>query len=212
MTGIKDFAAGVAHYIGEELQLNVKDRETVRFGVEYCLVVLVNLVVIIGMARWLGITPYVLAAMVTTVALRLVSGGAHCSTFFRCLVLGTVVMVGAGQLAALIGIWASPALLLVLAGISAVGGFYAVYKWAPADTPANPIVSTAKRASYRRLSYIFIAVWGAMVSAGVLWGGNSPLVAGLVLASSGGICWQSFSITPAGYRFIAAVETLVDKC
>jgi accessory gene regulator B len=211
MAMLREAAAGVARYLAEELQLDAKNTETVRFVLEYFLGLFVNLGVVVGIALWLGITLYVLAAMVPSYILRLVSGGAHCSTFFRCLVLGTAIMIGLGQLTAMIGMLVPQALLFFLMAVTAAGGFYVVRKWVPADTPAKPIVSTVKKARYRRLSYIFIAVWAVVVSLWTQYGGGAPLVSMLVLASIGGVCWQIFSITPAGYRLIAKLEVLLDK-
>jgi accessory gene regulator B len=207
---LRDIPAGMARYLAVELQLDAKDTETIQFVLEYFLGLFVNLGVVVGIALWLGITPYVLAALVPSGILRLVSGGAHCSTFFRCLVLGTVIMVGLGQLAAMIGMLMPHALLFFLVAFTTAWGFYVMHRWAPADTPAKPIVSPKKRTRYRRLSYIFIAV-AAVVSLFILYGGGAPLDSALALASIGGVCWQIYSITPTGYRFIAMVEVLLDK-
>lgn len=121
--------------------------------------------------------------------------------------------MGIGQLASMLGMPPSPALLLILTIFSAAVGFYAVNKWAPGDTPARPIVSPTKREKYKKFSFIFIAVWAAAVNLGLTFSGrNAPLAAALVLASIGGFWWQIFSITPVGYRFIAAVEIAFDNC
>lgn len=206
MVGVRDLSAGVARYLGKELQLDMKDIETLQFGMEYCLGAIINLGVIIGVAWCLGIMPYVLAAVSTVISLRLVSGGAHSSSFLRCLLLGAIVMVGIGKTASMVGM-VPQNLLFALVGLSITGGFYALYKWAPADTPAKPIVSLTKRAKYRKLSYIYSTVWAAVMSVLILWGGE--LAFALTVASMGGFCWQIFTITPAGYRFATAVDRLV---
>jgi accessory gene regulator B len=211
MVILSDVAAAVSQYLAQELRLDIKDRETVRFGVEFFLSTFLNVGVVIGVAWWLGATPYVVVALITCSSLRLISGGAHSSTYLRCLALGTVILVGIAKLAPMIGM-VPQALLFALVAFTAGEGYFVVYKWVPADTPAKPIVSPVKKARYRRLSYIFIAVWAAVVNLWVLYGGDAPLVSALALASIGGIWWQLYSITPAGYRFINVVETLVDKC
>jgi accessory gene regulator B len=206
MSGLRNVAIGVAHYLGEELQLDAKDTDAVRFGLETFLGMIINVSIIIGIAWWLGIVPYVLSALVSSSILRLVSGGAHCSTYLRCLILGTIIMLGIGQLATMILI--SQALLFVLLIFLVVWSGYNIYKWVPADTPAKPIISSAKKKIYRKLSYIYIAVWTVVVSILAI---SREEVAALMLASIGGVGWQIFSITPAGYRFIATIEMLADK-
>jgi len=193
------------------LRLDVKETEMVRFGLEIFLDAVVSAGFIIGVAWWLGIMPYMLTAWVTTVILRLLSGGAHSSTLFRCLTLGTIILAGIGKAASMIGVLVSQQLLLFVVTISVAVGFYAVHKWAPADTPAKPIVSAVKRARYKRLSFMGIGIWAAVIILLILceW---TPLVSALTLASIGGFLWQIFSITPAGYKFVAITESLFDKC
>ncbi|EGO63208.1 accessory gene regulator ArgB-like protein [Acetonema longum] len=210
---LKDTAVCVARYLSEKTGLDSKETDTVRFVMEYLLGFFVNLGGVIGIALALGTVPYVLAAMLTALLLRLVSGGSHCSTALRCFVLGTVALVSIGQLAALLGRQAPPALLAALMIFSVAAGFYAVNKWAPGDTPAKPIVSAKKREKYKRFSFLFIIAWAAAVSLGLIFSGrNTPLAAALIAASIGGFWWQIFSITPAGYRFAAAMERVFDSC
>ncbi|AJQ29992.1 accessory gene regulator ArgB-like protein [Pelosinus fermentans] len=211
MVEVRDVAAGIAHYLGKELQLDVKNTDMVRFGVELFLAFLVGFGVLIGVAWGLGILPYVLTAWFTLNGLRIISGGAHASSLFRCTIIGTVILTGIGELAFRFGALASQELLLSLVAFSMIVGVYVIYKWSPADTPAKPVVSAVKRARFRRFSYIFTSVWVVGMSVLIFWGG-SPIIFSLVMASIGGFLRQIFSITPAGYRFIAAVEIVFDKC
>lgn len=212
MAEVRDVAVGVAHYLGKELQLEVKDIDMVRFGTEVFLSLFVGVGVLVGVAWGLGILPYVMTAWFTLNGLRIISGGAHASSLFRCTMIGTIILTGIGELAFRFGALASQELLLSLLAFSVVAGVYVVYKWAPADTPAKPVVSPVKRARFRRLSYIFIAAWTfGMIVALIFWEGI-PTITALAVASMGGFLRQIFSITPAGYRFIAAVEILFDKC
>jgi len=203
---LRSVAEATANYLGTELQLDAKDRAAIRFGLESFLDFIINLGVIIGIAWWLEITSYVLAVLVPSSLLRLVSGGAHCSTFLRCLVLSLVIMIGIGQVAATIII--SHSLLYTSIVFLVASGVYVIHKWVPADTPAKPIVSTRKRAMYRKLSYIYMAIWIAVMSVLIFWSEAAP---GFALASIGGVGWQIFSITPSGYRFVAIIEKLTDK-
>ena len=206
MGDLRSVAEATANYLGTELQLDAKDRAAIRFGLESFLDFIINLGVIIGIAWWLEITSYVLAVLVPSSLLRLVSGGAHCSTFLRCLVLSLVIMIGIGQVAATIII--SHSLLYTSIVFLVASGVYVIHKWVPADTPAKPIVSTRKRAMYRKLSYIYMAIWIAVMSVLIFWSEAAP---GFALASIGGVGWQIFSITPSGYRFVAIIEKLTDK-
>lgn len=207
MGDLRNIAEGAAHYLGTELQLDTKDTAAVRFGLEAFLEIIIDLVVIIGVAWYLEITSYVLTVLIPSSILRLVSGGAHCSTYLRCLVLSLAIIIGVGQFAAMILI--QQPLLCALIVFLVIGGFYVIHKWVPADTPAKPIVSPVKRAMYRKLSYIYMAIWAAVMSVLTFFG---ETVSGFAFASIGGVGWQIFSITPAGYHFIAAIEKLIDKC
>lgn len=85
---LRDAAACVARYLSDEAGLDSKERETVRFAVEYFLGFFINLGGIIGIALGLGIVPYVLAAMLTAVLLRLVSGALTVQPIFAALCWG----------------------------------------------------------------------------------------------------------------------------
>lgn len=206
MMDLRSVAEDTAHYLGAELQLDAKEMAAIRFGLESLLDFIINLGVIVGIAWWLGITSYVLAVLVPSSLFRLVSGGAHCSTFLRCLVLSLAIMLGIGQVAATIMI--SQPLLCALIGFLVANGVYVIHKWVPADTPAKPIISPVKRAMYRKLSYIYMAIWTVVMGGITFWGES---VSGFAFASIGGVGWQIFSITPAGYRFVAIIEKLVDR-
>lgn len=206
MSGLGKVAVGVAHYLEEELQLDARDTAAVRFGLETFLGTIINIAFIIGVAWWLGIVPYVLSALVSSSILRLVSGGAHCSTYLRCLLLGTIFIVCIGKVATMLQV---PQTLFFFVLVFVVAGSgYIIHKWVPADTVAKPITSPAKKARYRKLSYLFIAVWAIALSVLTITSGE---VAALILASVGGVCWQVVSITPTGYHFVATIETLLDK-
>ncbi len=211
MIGVREAAVGIAQYLGRELQLDVKNTDTVRFGAEIFLAFFVGVGFLVGVAWGLRMLPYVLTAWFTLNGLRIISGGAHASSLFRCTMIGTVILTGIGELAFSFGGLASQKLLLFLVIFSAVVGVYVVYRWVPADTPAKPIVSTAKRARFRRLSYIFIAAWTIGMSILIFWG-EIPTSSALTVASIGGFLRQIFSITPAGYHFIAAIEIVFDRC
>lgn len=113
MAGLRDSATSIAQFLGKELQLDNQDIEALRYGLEFYIGTVINFVVIVVVAWSLVILPYVLATVVTTSSLRPISGGAHSATFFGCLTLGTVIIVGIGKLASIVGM-VSQALLFWL--------------------------------------------------------------------------------------------------
>jgi accessory gene regulator B len=210
LAGVREFSTGVAHYLGKELQLDVRDMDTVRFGTEVFLSFSVGVGVLVGVGWGLGILPYVMTAWITLNGLRFISGGSHASSLLRCTVIGTVILTGISELAFKFGMLATQELMLSSLFFSVIVGTYIIYKWAPADTPAKPVVSAVKRALFRRLSYTFIIIW-TIVMTGLIFWGRIPAIAPFVVASIGGFLRQIFSITPAGYRFSAAMEIVFDK-
>jgi hypothetical protein len=54
-----------------------------------------------------------------------------------------------------------------------------------------------------------MVIWTAVMSALTFLG--SEMTSGVAVASIGGVGWQVFSITPAGYGFVAIIEGLTNK-
>ncbi|MGI9951638.1 accessory gene regulator B family protein [Moorellaceae bacterium AZ2] len=192
-----------AAYLKEKLQLTPEQEEIALYGLQTIVYPLTGLLGII-LVGWLwGCLGTTLVAAFGAAFLRLWSGGAHSRSPLTCTLVGMAVFPSMGKIADLAAPATTvPVLHLVLAAGLAVC-LSTVYRLAPVDSPAKPILSADYRRNMRRLSVaavlLITATQVALLKAGAL---------NLVLALSLGLWWQTFSLTRAGHRFAASVDKL----
>lgn len=184
---------------------NKPEVEVVAFGLEVALGGIFQLLVFAVAAWYLEMVPEMGAALLTMATYRLVAGGAHCSAYHRCLLLSLVTLA----MCAYTGRWLAAfsiniaffiVLLTVLSLVTA-------YCWAPATTPAAPIINPKRRLVLKTACYIWLLVWSVLMFAGIYL--NWPIT---VLGSSmAALVIQDINLTPAGYAFLGWVDNLMSR-
>ncbi|MGI9952334.1 accessory gene regulator B family protein [Moorellaceae bacterium AZ2] len=175
--------------------------EIVAYGLEIALGAVVEVLAIIGVALSLGILPETAAALITQSLYRFGAGGAHCTAYYRCLLssTGALALVGWGgrQLAQTLPAGGVVSLSLLAFMVS----LPAVCRWAPADTPANPISSPRRRTCLKNIALAFLGGWLVLV---LIAAGKAR--ASVLYASTLAVMLQTLTITPAGYRLMAWLD------
>lgn len=207
MLSLRVVATGLSRYLSNELDLDPKEVESIRFGFEMILGAFLKALVIFGLSYWLDMLPQVLVALATSSVLRLLSGGVHCSSYLRCLVFGTSMMVLAGYLSVVFGSYFSTeGMVSAIPFISLLGG-YVAHHWAAMEHPGDPPSSKEKRLRFKKLSFIFVVFWALFMLLLI----NAGFQKSIILASTGGLIVQLFSLTPVGYAFTGKVDGLLRK-
>ncbi|MCR4399977.1 MAG: accessory gene regulator B family protein [Syntrophomonadaceae bacterium] len=170
----------------------------VAYGLEILLDGLSQVAVVLAIAWAAGVLAETALVMAVAMAYRRVSGGVHCTAYSRCLVLSAAVFPllgravqacgGLPQLAA--WRWAGMAAATAIA-----------LAWAPAGSPVRPLPEGDRRRGLRARSLLALsaAVFALLLApapAGTWWA--DALVVGML--------WQSFTLTPLGFRFIGQVD------
>ncbi|HZD59739.1 MAG TPA: accessory gene regulator B family protein [Anaerolineae bacterium] len=212
MAALRDVASGFAHYLAGELSFDQKTTDTIRYGMEILLGAIVQGVIIIGASYLLGIMPYVVVALGTLSILRLLSGGAHFSTFGRCTVFSTSMAMSVGYLAIAVTPYMDKKAVALSVALTAFIALYLASRWAPVDSPSKPTTREDKRRAYKRLSSLYVVFWAIIVTLIVFVYGGRPPILSLILASTGGLIAQLFSLHPSGRRFVGAVDDVLSKC
>jgi len=198
---IHDLAVRLAAIVAAELKMEER-RNVIAYGLEIIIGALVKLLFFTVLPLALGVFPQVAAAALAAGTFRLAAGGAHCTAYYRCLVSSLVTFTGAGALARCLAGYSLP-LEEIVAGV-AVWSFVIALRWAPADTPAKPINNPRQRRVLRIASLMIVVIYFA---AGLF----ASFRADLLLAASFGLFIQAFTVAPAGYRFIDAVDRLLSR-
>lgn len=199
----------LAGYLRTQLVLTDNDEAVLAFSIHSLVTGTTSTIAIIIVSWFLGVLKLALIATFTAGCLRMASGGAHSARALNCTILGMVISPGIAllakhQLADLPG----PG-LIYLCVFTALVALTATHNYAPADTPNKPITNPVQRRQLRRISAGLVMLWLA-VALFIIIRDKADLQL-YVTVSALSIIWQSFSITPIGYRAIAGFDRLMPK-
>jgi len=145
----------------------------------------------------LGVLPQTLVALTASALFRLPAGGAHCTSYGRCLIGSLFAFTMIGILAKLsggLGSWTSPVFYITL-GLAAVVTLLRV----PVDNPCRPMLETRERLRMKKWAWGVLA--GYVMVASML-----SLSQDMVLAASLGILLQLVTLLPMGYKWMAGLD------
>jgi len=192
----------LAASLQRELDLGPGRTAVVAYGLEILLGTFLKLIHFLTIPFILGIGPQTVVGFLTAAFFRLPTGGAHLSSYWKCLLgsLGAFMAVGALSKALAEHICqAGP----VVMGSLAVA-VLAVILFAPADTPARPVQSREERIRMRLWAFLMVLIYL------IVWLSVRPRV-DLALAGSIGLLVQSLTLTTWGYRFMRVLDSLPTK-
>lgn len=194
----------VAVYLGRGLarRVGVEQRAALlAYGLEIILGTALEIALILVLAWLAGVFWPVAASLFAASSLRLFSGGNHCTAYYRCVLLSSLVFLSLGWAARLLAA-ALPPVSLPLGSLGALGAtLAAVLLLAPVEDPQRVRLKPALRRR-RRLSSLFcLAGWALLLALAA----RGEAAAAISL----GLAWQAFSLTAAGRTLVAFVDGLL---
>ncbi|MDH7576871.1 MAG: accessory gene regulator B family protein [Bacillota bacterium] len=183
------------------------------YGLEVVLSTLLSLAVLLLGGLLAGTPILVLTAAFTGAALRAVAGGVHASGPYFCAFFGGVVFTLIGLAAREAGIAVSLRLLLLIVALTGFAGFSMVSLYAPAGCARRPFTGKEEFLKKRRARYVVLS-WtllaGAVPALTLLWPDfllqESIFLRQVLFASTLGLWWQLFTLTPVAYRLLPRLE------
>ncbi|KKM09589.1 hypothetical protein SY88_18575 [Clostridiales bacterium PH28_bin88] len=171
------------------------------YGADILFEALVKLVLLSIGSIMLGTTGIVAVVVFTASSFRLLTGGAHCTVYYRCLVSSLLIFLGLGSILQmtspiLLG-WSEQVLLVPL-----VLSLYWIFRWAPVPPENKPLRNEKDRLARKRWAVALCLV----VTAALYIAGTSRW---WVWAVALGLSWQSFTLTPAGHTLLKGLDTLL---
>ncbi|MEK6266481.1 MAG: accessory gene regulator B family protein, partial [Clostridium sp.] len=141
------------------------------------------------------------------------SGGVHASSPRICNFIGIIVCVGQAILIShLISSLVNLKLIIILGVVIFIWSYYIIYKLAPVDSAAKPIVKEEKRNRMKKGSIILLSVYLIIIAFFILLYINSGerklLFYALCLYS--GILWQAFTLTAPGRLLVCKVDIFLN--
>lgn len=150
LISVHSMAITLSDVIAREFNYDNVKRAKISYGLEAIIGLIVKSVIFPVMFFLFGVLKQSLIAMFTIAFLRYASGGMHCKTFIKCLIVSTTVFVSIGILAKVLVI--NDYLFYILNIVS----FLIIVLRAPVDPPEKPIKTKQKRHVMKLLSILIL--------------------------------------------------------
>jgi Membrane protein putatively involved in post-translational modification of the autoinducing quorum-sensing peptide len=190
-------AQRIGNYIAREMT-NPEVEDVISYGAEIVLGSFFQLVLILGIAVCLGIFEPVSTALFSAMIYRIFSGGAHCTGYYRCLIVSVITFIPLGYLALQLAYFQYNSLIIIIGTLFIL---ILTIKWAPAENPKHPISGKNKRYKLKIICLILIAIFIVM-SVG---NGTGTVISSIFT----GLLWQTLTITPLGTVWLHRADRLL---
>lgn len=175
--------------------------EFLAYGAEILLGSIFKLSVLFFIAVILGAVPEVTVLLVVTGLIRTLSGGAHCSAYYRCLVTSVLILNVLGYTIRTIHPFIALLPNTVLLGITVLSIYY-YWCYAPQAPLNKPFKSKKMELAFRWYTLIAVVAFSGI---SIILGTSSLIGWTMALA----LLWQAFTLTPTGHRFIELLDYLL---
>lgn len=153
LTSVHSIAMTLGNVISRELNYDNLKRAKINYGLEVLLGLIIKSVIFIIVPFFLGVLKQSLIIMFTIAILRYASGGMHCKTFIKCLIVSTTIYISLGMLAKIVTI--NDNLFYVLNIVS----FLIVLLKSPVDPPEKIIKTNKKRHAMKLISTLIVLLY-----------------------------------------------------
>ena len=204
-------AKKIAGSVGESLGKNEEEVAVMAYGLigilQFLAIFILASIIGIVLGFWLE----VLIVFLSVGFLRRLTGGAHSSGIYSCLVYSVIIICGLSALAR----YLLPVLHLsvncaICALIFAFGYFMVALK-APVAPPNKPCRTEAKRKRLRKGAFIVLSMFLVLVGTSLALNGRVGRIYSLGLALALSTFWQIAMMTRAGHVFITFIDKLFIK-
>lgn len=200
-----NISSRLAGYLACQVGLEESKIDTVRFGLEVILGEIIKWFILLSIATLMGVLPGALFAMVSMAVFRVVSGGAHCEDYWRCLAFSMLLFIGGGKLGIYAASLISQQVLIwtILAG--SIVSIVPVLIWAPGEVP-NRKIKPEEKGPFKILSLLILVIWMGLTVLVIVPYSLPVAVAGYLI-----VIFQVFSFTPLGFHAIDRFDIILSK-
>lgn len=205
---IEELSNNLALKISSYLKLNKNQEEIIAYGAFNLIqtVWCILLVLLFGAIFNVTVKAFIVSFIISV--LRKYSGGAHASSPNRCALIGAVVSVGLALFIRYLNGFINFQVTIAMGIITFLLSYYIIYRYAPVDSPAKPIVKEITRQKMKKKSFFVLNLLGAIVIvflfSYLLFRKESllPIVACIYL----GVLWQVVTLTPKGCLVLLKID------
>ncbi|HHV58896.1 MAG TPA: accessory gene regulator B family protein [Clostridiaceae bacterium] len=194
-------AYSLAKGLANQLNENHQKRSVYYYGFQIVIGSAAKLTLLAVISAVLGVFFPAVVILFTFALLRIIAGGVHLDTFGKCITSSLILIITGGLISRYTFEYWPFELLAAFLAIVFLSSLFIMIKWAPADSPNKPITKPEEIKKFKTWSIVFVLAWGALVSLLVAF--NLHMYA---IATGYGLIMQSFTVTPAGYRWFEAYQ------
>lgn len=188
------------------LNLNKSEKDILKYGITITISTITGYIGSLVLAYLLQNFFSVLILILSMTLYRGLSGGAHLSTMIRCTIFSSILINVICIISQyVIDLNFDTSIYFIIEFIILLYSIWVLYNYAPADTNEKPIKKKEKREKLKKLSFVYIIIWYCF---NICWFYMKNSVNEILFHISMGILWQTFSITPLGYKFLKGIDKL----
>ena len=206
MIDLTKLAGVIATHMTQDIDMEHGRVDQLSYGLEIILGTVIKGTILFSLAYLLNILPHVALALAAAGLFRLLSGGAHCTSYWRCLVLGVSAYLLIGLVAINIANLITLQLFKTMAGIVILTATACTVKWVPGEVPHRTMDGQREMIMFKVLSMLYLFLWAGLI----LYLANSTNYS-VLLAALLALAMQTLSFTPWGYRLVARADGLMAK-
>lgn len=203
----------IANKVVLELSLDDDNRDVIAYGAFALIQMFLSILFVLLFGFLFHVAFEALIISFTAAFLRKYSGGVHACSPGNCTIIGTIVCVGQAVLISLlINSVVNLKLVIILGVVIFIWSYYTIYKLAPVDSAAKPIVKEEKRKRMKKGSMILLSIYLTITVICILAyisSGESKLLF-YALSLFSGILWQTFTLTTSGHLLVGKVDTFLN--
>lgn len=181
--------------------INPNQAAMLGYGAEIALGSVLKLAILFLIAAFLGVVFEVSVLLLVSGLLRTLSGGAHCSAYYRCLLTSVLIITSLGYMIKVMFLFLQELPGLILAGVLMLS-LYLFWRYAPQAPLNKPLKSKAMEDKFRKLTLIA----ALLVSCISIIIGPGYLISWILAF---GLLWQAFTLTPSGHVLIKKLDILL---
>jgi accessory gene regulator B len=198
----------ISTFLTKELKLDKDTNEIITYSLHLVFSTIIGIAFIVFAGWVLDVVQSTLFIAVSAAIVRSFSGGAHCSSPFRCALTGAIIFPSLALLVEIVEPILSDTWIITIIVLSLFFSGISFYLWAPADSPGKPITTIMHRTKLRRLTFASVVLLVVIALAiGKLKLFSSPRA--VILSLMLGLAWQGFSVSPAGYKFTHGLDFIL---
>lgn len=187
-------------YVAKKVS-KLEQAEYLAYGAEILIGSILKLSILFFIAIVLDVIFEVTVLLLITGLIRTLSGGAHCSAYYRCLVTSVLTLSALGYTIKITYPFIMLLPISILIGIAALS-IYLYWRYAPQAPLNKPFNSRKKELAFRWYTLFAVVTLSAIA---IILGRNSLIAWTMAFA----LLWQAFTLTPVGHSFVRLLDILL---